>query len=351
MKKRLLIILTLLLCVSLAACNLAPPSHSDNFGSTESTDSSDPNLTEKIYFPLEKESPPTDKKHIPSNPHYIITTNGGHFIKSSHINNNYFDEPEVVSDSTLYTIQIGKKEIQAYLSTIWYGGETYVFLNEEKNMQYRISTFGNCFSVVPQNKSVRVRYEGNDFSEESLLDFIKNYISDFVDIRNIDDYTYSCITHVSVSIPQYSSMEERDGFYVSEDLISEDSTEEVKIRRYKFQFVKYCNGYKTGDRITVECTADGEIIIFEYNDYGVNWDDYAIFTKPEQMDKIKKKIADYLPNVIDEKWTLKSFEPGEPMLVYRNGEPQLTITYHIEVEDTFGYGRAAGLCYLRVFIE
>jgi len=355
MKKRLLIILTILLCVSLAACNLVPPAHSgssDNSGSSESTESSDPNLSEKIYFPLEKESPPTDKKYIPSNPDYDIQIVVGTLNKPSHIK--AYPDEEIVSDPTQYTIQIGKKEFQAYHAKIWYGADsaTHIFYNEDNSMQYRMSTVGNCFSVISQNESGLVRYEGNDFSEEALLNFIKNYISSFVDISNIDDYTYSCITQVSVSTPQHDWTENRDGFYISEDLISENSTEEVKVHWYIFNFIKYCNGYPTGDCITVYCTADGDIDILHYKDYGVNWNDYAVFTKPDQMDKIKKQIADYLPRSIDDKWILKSFEPGEPKLVYEEGEVKLSITYGLKVESGFeNGGGASGLCHMMVAIE
>ena len=333
MKKRLLILLTLILCVSLAACNLAPPAHSDssdNSGSSESTESSDPNLSEKIYFPLEKESPTIDRKHIPSDPNYDIKIMYGGTIKDSYIEPRPYRTIEDVSDPTEYTIKLGQKEIQAYHFQNALSDENIVehfFISTDNSTVYRLYKGQPClFTMFPEdNDDVLAHYENNVLSEFLMLDFLKSYISSFVDMSDFDDYyTYSCTTRINS--PQ-SSNEDRVGFYVSEDL-----TDEERIVHYQFRFTKYCNGFPTTESISVTCSPEGDIELFTYSERSVDWNKYAVFTKPEQQDRIKKLIADYLPKAMKEPWTLKSMEPGEIKMVFDDGEIQLFMFYKIEIE-------------------
>lgn len=285
MKKTFLLSLVSLLilsCISLTACN----SH------TLKNDNSQYNTN--------KEN--DGENIITGNDNYVISILAGvenGIFKSTHVLNESNDRTtEIFSNPILSTLQLGNSEISAYKTEIIhasYNETISVFLSADNNVEYRVNSIGDCFTIIAKNNSVLYPYDGDEISETAMVTTIKNHLSSFVDISDMDCYTMNCRTSVIVTSSNFSWREDKEGYYVvPNDLVSTE-----KVMNYQYHFDKYCNGYKTSDSIVVKCSSTGDILSITYSNFGVDWEKFNV-----NEEKLNGMVDSYLTDAIISEYTI-----------------------------------------------
>ena len=237
------------------------------------------------------------------------------------------DTTEIVDKPALTNIKLGKKSIKAYHTEITNSYEVGLvneYTSEDKNTRYWTRSQGNCFGIYSQNDTVLCKHNG-EITEDAVLKTVKNYISSYIDISNIDDYVYECSTYLSVRKPNAAWGETRTGFYVAANDTSEVE-EKIDINRYYFDFILYCNGYKTGDGIEVSCEANGDITSFRFYDHQVNWKNFTI-----DEEKIDNAITQFMSRNLSSGYAISKYDLKSKKLAFVNGKIRLALQYGLSV--------------------
>ncbi len=235
-----------------------------------------------------------------------------------------FLQPEItsieeVNKPLIATLQIGKQKVSAAKTrTIHrsFSSSVDVFCSEDNNTEYRTYRMHNSFRVFSKNDTILCPYNNTEISENALKDFVMEYVQSFVDVDNWDTYKYNCFTSIVVSKPDATWRDEKDHFYIAR---STDGHEE-EVLSYRFEFIKYCQGFETADRIVVECSCTGHITDISYINYGVDWSSFIL---DEQQ--IQSSISNCLQDAISESYVFSDHMIQSEILVYRNGQICLSV--------------------------
>ena len=133
-------------------------------------------------------------------------------------------------------IKLGNKTIVADMTRIWEIENVYV--SKDRKIEYTKSNDSDSFTICVNYHAVSDDYDlyyfsGDNLTEAALLENVKSYISNYLDLDMFDDYVYSCSTIVDIKKPDAAWQHEtKEEFYVPSD-----DTE--KVRSYAIKYWKY----------------------------------------------------------------------------------------------------------------
>ena len=245
-------------------------------------------------------------------------------LKNSHPKISIESSTEQFDTSKKVQIKLGKYELDAnYVSKKTYTDGTIVniYSNEDDNATYTQVENSNVFTVVSTSQTPLTSYPETVASEKDLTNRVNEYLSKFIDISSIKDYSYQCTTNLYVRSENGAWNEAKNGFYVP-------TAENEEIKNYTIAYVLYSGEYETADSIIVKCDKTGNISsIYNYN-YGIDWS-RAKFDES----KIQKSIADYLNKYLNSGYTLKEYEIVSKKIIYSQNSIKLSLVIDVKVNN------------------
>lgn len=245
-------------------------------------------------------------------------------LKNSHPKISIESSTEEFDTSNKIQIKLGKYESDAnYVSKKTYTDGTVVniYSNEDDNATYTQVENSDVFTVVSMSRTPLTSYPETVTSEKDLTNRVSEYLSKYIDISSIKDYSYHCTTNLYVISDNGAWNEAKNGFYIP-------ATENEEIKNYTIAYVLYSGGYETADSIIVKCDETGNIISLQNYNYGVDWS-RAKFDES----KIKKSIDDYLNKYLNSGYTLKEYEIVSKKIIYSQNSIKLSIVIDVKVDN------------------
>ena len=261
-------------------------------------------------------------------------TESGIFKESEEVFQNDVVKIEPLSVPVESEIKLGKKSTVADLTSKYADSSKSIYVSKDGKIKYTKNNDSDSFSISVNESGVLSSFKKDSFSEEELVNNIKAYISEYLDLNILDNYVYTCSTKVQVLKPNAAWNETKEGFYVA-------SEEGENVRSYTVEYRKYCGNYKTSDRLSVNCDSNGNILAFAFYDSNTDWSGVDFDGK-----YVEQSVEKYLDGSIRKEWRLKDYEIEDECLVYVDGKIYLSLS--IDLTLTKNGDEANTSCALRV---
>ena len=231
-------------------------------------------------------------------------------------------------------IKLGNKTIVADLTSKYVDSNKSIYVSKDGKINYVKSGDSDSFSISVRGSGVLRSFKKDSFNEEELVNNIKDYISEYLDLSMLDSYVYTCSTKLQVSKPDAAWNETKEGFYVSNE-------NGETVRSYTVEYRKYYNNYKTADYMSINCDPNGNILAFAFYDSNTDWSGGEFDGK-----SVEQCVEKYLKDSIKSEWSLKDYEFENECLVYVDGKIYLSLS--VDLTLTKNGDEANTLCALRV---
>lgn len=230
---------------------------------------------------------------------------------------------EEIEDSQIVSIQVGNQAVDAKLIAIEdfeHRGEREIYLSEDENIKYMIEKGSKTFYIDAKEGALLAEADMEQLTEEAFVSFVKQYLANYIDVDDVEEYTYKCATSIIINGENSTSSEAKEGFYLP-------TKENEEITGYQLSFKKYHNGIETVEGVDVACDADGSIYRVMSSDYDVDWGTVVINQKD-----VENSILAFFKNNDVTKHQVSGFDIQAQRLTYLDEEIQLSVAVNIDVK-------------------
>ena len=169
------------------------------------------------------------------------------------------------------------------------------------------------FLIYSTEDTYLMKYPEKELTEETLINMAKEYISEYIQDVNYDNYIYECETALIKSGEKGAWKENIPMFYHS-------NKADEKIWEYDLNYREYCNGLATGNLISVDFDGAGNIVRLGYYDYDVDWSSVSA-----DQSIVKESITDFLNKYVRTKYQISGYEIRSQALTCIEGKVCLSL--------------------------